>query len=65
MLGRLARWLRALGFDTRYDATFSPARALSGPVRRCPTCVRLYWAGSHVRRMERVLAAAFPEWWRV
>src|SRR3712207_1740247 len=27
------------------------ARALPGPVRRCPTCDRVYWPGSHARRM--------------
>ncbi len=134
MLGRLARWLRALGYDTSYDESLAdrvlvqqanaqhrilltrdrhllrelrPERALEirqddplqqlhavatelqmepptelftrcllcnaalqeldpvaaqpllpegvrglpGPVRRCPHCGRLYWEGSHVRRM--------------
>lgn len=27
------------------------ARALPGPFRTCPGCGRLYWPGSHVRRM--------------
>jgi uncharacterized protein with PIN domain len=27
------------------------ARALPGPFNRCPQCGRLYWPGSHVRRM--------------
>ena len=27
-----------------------------GPFRRCPRCRRLYWAGSHTDRMERVIA---------
>ena len=27
------------------------ARGLEGPVRLCPACGRLYWPGSHVRRM--------------
>jgi uncharacterized protein with PIN domain len=144
MLGRLARWLRVLGYDTRYDpslddhtlvqlansedrvlltrdrhllrelrparalqitsdapldqladvvaelalgtphelfrrclvcntplADVAPAdaagllppaaRALPGSVRRCPTCGRVYWPGSHVRRMTRTLARVFPE----
>ena len=144
MLGRLARWLRALGYDTVYDASANDrslvalanredrvlltrdrhllrelhprhaveitsdvpleqlsevvralalpapnelfrlclvcnallhdvppaeaaelvppaARTLPGPVRRCPTCGRVYWPGSHVRRMTRALAAVFPE----
>jgi uncharacterized protein with PIN domain len=40
----------------------APARALPGPVRRCPECHRIYWPGSHVRRMRAVLGGAFPEW---
>jgi uncharacterized protein len=145
MLGRLARWLRVLGFDAAYDATASdrdlvqraldedrilltrdrhllrelrppraleiqsdvplkqlrevigafaveaptelftrcllcnvpladvpngerstvvPARSrdLSGPVRRCAQCGRVYWPGSHVRRMSAALADALPGW---
>lgn len=27
------------------------ARVLGGPFRACPTCGRLYWPGSHVKRM--------------
>ena len=27
------------------------ARALPGPFNRCPACGRLYWPGSHVKRM--------------
>jgi uncharacterized protein with PIN domain len=38
------------------------ARELPGPVRRCPGCGRMYWPGSHVRRMRAALARTFPEW---
>jgi uncharacterized protein len=38
------------------------ARELPGPIRRCPECKRLYWPGSHVRRMTRALEAALPRW---
>lgn len=31
------------------------ARALDGPFRVCPTCGRVYWPGSHVRRMRERL----------
>jgi hypothetical protein len=146
MLGRLARWLRALGFDTSYEAALADpalvrlaaaearilltrdrhllrelrpapalelrhdaplaqlrevvaalglappaelftrclvcnaelsgplavaeaaallpplARELGGPVRRCPGCGRVYWPGSHVRRMRRALERALPGW---
>ena len=145
MLGRLARWLRVLGYDTWYDAAVAdpdlvrlaeaeervlltrdrhllrelrPARALemrhdepllqlrdvvqglglappaeiftrcmlcnalldelapaeAAPllpagvqeaverVRRCPCCARLYWEGSHVRRMRAALERVLPGW---
>jgi uncharacterized protein with PIN domain len=32
------------------------ARALGGPVTACPACRRVYWPGSHVRRMGLRLA---------
>jgi uncharacterized protein len=35
---------------------------IEGPVRRCPTCGRLYWDGSHVRRMRAALERALPDW---
>jgi uncharacterized protein with PIN domain len=38
------------------------SRELSGPMRRCPTCGRAYWRGSHVRRMEAALETALPDW---
>ena len=33
------------------------ARALAKPLRHCPRCARLYWAGGHVRRMRARLEA--------
>lgn len=145
MLGRLARWLRVLGFDTRFDPALDdpelvaladaesrvlltrdrrlvtdlqPARplliaydapleqlrqvidackleapnalftrcllcnaplreataeeasrrcphpvdTLSEPVMCCPLCQRLYWYGSHTRRMHETLRDALPGW---
>lgn len=32
-------------------------RSLPGPLTVCPACGRLYWPGSHVRRMQRRLAS--------
>jgi uncharacterized protein len=146
MLGRLARWLRVLGFDTLYDESLSdpdyvrvandeartlltrdrhllrelrplhsleirhdapleqlqqvvvalqlpapaelftrcmvcnavlsdplPAaeaellvpqrvRGIPGPVRQCPVCLRVYWHGSHVRRMRAAIDRTLPGW---
>jgi uncharacterized protein with PIN domain len=36
------------------------SRAAGGPLRVCPDCGRIYWPGSHVRRMQQRLA----EWQR-
>ncbi|TLX57494.1 hypothetical protein DN826_08645 [Stutzerimonas nosocomialis] len=38
------------------------ARAFAEPMRHCPVCDRLYWLGSHTRRMRATLARTFPEW---
>jgi uncharacterized protein with PIN domain len=32
-----------------------------GPIRRCPECHRVYWPGSHVRRMRAKLTRAQAE----
>jgi len=46
-----------------YATLVPPAsRGLPGPVRQCPTCERVYWPGSHARRMRRALAATLPAW---
>ena len=37
------------------------ARATAGRFRSCPGCGRVYWAGSHARRMMSALERAFPE----
>jgi uncharacterized protein with PIN domain len=39
-------------------------RELPGPVRQCPGCGRLYWDGSHVRRMRAALERTLPGWGR-
>jgi uncharacterized protein with PIN domain len=31
------------------------------PARRCPRCGRVYWEGSHTRRMRAALARALPQ----
>lgn len=37
-------------------------RGLAGGVRQCPACGRLYWEGSHVRRMRAALERVLPGW---
>ena len=32
----------------------------AAPARRCPRCERVYWEGSHTRRMRAALARALP-----
>ncbi len=54
--------LLELGPDAARSALPPAARGLPGPVRHCPICSRVYWHGSHVRRMEAALAAVLPEW---
>ena len=36
------------------------SREIGGPVRQCPVCERIYWHGSHARRMEAALRKALP-----
>lgn len=35
---------------------------LPGPTRQCPGCGRVYWRGSHARRMREALDRALPRW---
>ena len=37
------------------------ARERPGPVFRCTACERVYWRGSHARRMEHILEEVFPQ----
>ena len=37
-------------------------RALPGTARQCPGCRRLYWAGSHTRRMREAIERTLPGW---
>jgi uncharacterized protein with PIN domain len=39
-------------------------QGIEGPVRRCPDCGRVYWDGSHVRRMRAALDRVLPGWGR-
>jgi uncharacterized protein with PIN domain len=35
---------------------------LPGPARQCPGCGRIYWRGSHARRMRAALDRTLPGW---
>lgn len=37
-------------------------RGIPGPIRQCPSCGRVYWHGSHVRRMRAAIDRALPGW---
>ena len=37
-------------------------RDAPGPARQCPGCGRIYWRGSHARRMHAALDQALPGW---
>jgi hypothetical protein len=37
-------------------------RGIPGPIRQCPTCLRVYWHGSHARRMRDAIERTLPGW---
>ena len=37
-------------------------QALPGPARQCPGCGRVYWMGSHAKRMRGAIEAVLPDW---
>ena len=39
-------------------------RGIPGSIRQCPTCLRVYWHGSHARRMRAAIEHALPGWLR-
>ena len=54
--------LEVLAYDEAQPLLPEGVRGLPAPVRRCPACGRLYWDGSHVRRMRAALQRALPGW---
>ena len=54
--------LDALSLEEALPLLPEGVRDLPGPVRRCPSCGRLYWDGSHVRRMRAALDRVLPGW---
>lgn len=53
--------LVALADDERHRVP-AASRELAGPFRQCPRCGRVYWPGSHARRMHAALERALPGW---
>jgi uncharacterized protein with PIN domain len=43
--------------DEEFAAMPASVRVLPGPFNACPACGRLYWPGSHVKRMLEKMAA--------
>jgi uncharacterized protein with PIN domain len=37
-------------------------RGIPGPIRRCLACGRIYWHGSHTRRMRAAIDRTLPGW---
>jgi uncharacterized protein with PIN domain len=37
-------------------------RTIAGPARQCPGCARVYWLGSHARRMREAIERTLPGW---
>jgi uncharacterized protein with PIN domain len=54
--------LRILPWDEALPLVPAGVRELPGFVRQCPSCGRLYWDGSHVRRMRAALERTLPGW---
>lgn len=49
--------------DDEAQALLPPGvRGIAGGVRQCPVCGRVYWGGSHVRRMRAALERVLPGW---
>ncbi|MDP1909739.1 MAG: Mut7-C RNAse domain-containing protein, partial [Hyphomicrobium sp.] len=59
MLGRLARWLRALGHNAADDPALL-RRAAQQSFRACPGCGRVYWPGTHRPGILAALESALP-----
>lgn len=54
--------LRSVGPEEIAPHLPDPSFKLSGALSRCPRCGRVYWDGSHTRRMRAALARALPAW---
>lgn len=54
--------LRDIPVEERGELVPHASRDLTGPARRCDTCGRVYWLGSHARRMRESIERALPGW---
>ncbi len=59
---RCNRLLRPATREEKARGIPATARDGPGPFRCCPGCGRLYWPGSHTRRMRAALERTMPEW---
>lgn len=48
--------------DRAVELLLPGLRDVQGPVRQCPACGRVYWHGSHARRMRHALERTLPGW---
>ncbi len=48
--------------DRAIELLLPGLRDIRGPVRQCPACGRVYWHGSHARRMRLALDRTLPGW---
>jgi len=51
-----------LGAQDRARLLPPDVQQLPGPARQCPGCGRVYWPGSHARRMRAALDRTLPGW---
>jgi uncharacterized protein with PIN domain len=51
-----------LGVQDRARLLPPDVQQLAGPARQCPGCGRVYWPGSHARRMRAALDRTLPGW---
>lgn len=54
--------LEAASAEQILERVPASARTFDQPIRHCPDCDRVYWFGSHTRRMTEHLQEVLPQW---